>query len=249
MSFGSSKLAGTLVGQREQLASCVKLLLLWVAASDGTIDASELEFAASQFPESEGAVATNDLLAAIRNTDLGEIERAVRAVAAESRELRTAFLDLAITMSMADRQIAITENHILRFYADALYLGTPILEKRFQAISGGPLAEPGDPGSPAWWEQALKNGFEIDPAAEASDRERFEPQAQQPAMAPRMTLSQAREVLGVGSSATQPEIEYAYENLAAIFDVDRVAAMGEAAVSVANKRLKKIQEAYQLLRG
>ena len=60
---------------------------------------------------------------------------------------------MAITMSMADRRIAITENHILRFYADALYLGIGILQKRFLAISGVPLPEPGDPSREDWWNE------------------------------------------------------------------------------------------------
>lgn len=248
MTFGSSKLAGTLVGERELLESCVKLLLLWVAASDGNIDDTELEFASSQFPETEGMITTGDLLAIIREADLAEFEKAIRTVAAESRELRTAFLDLAITMSMADRQIAISENHILRFYADALYLGAGILERRFQAISGGPLTEPGDPGSPAWWKQHLMSGVMVDEHVRQPEERRADAAAQ-PSMAPRMTLSQARETLGVGSTATQPEIQFAYENLLAIFDVERVSAMGEAAVSVANKRLEKIRAAYELLRS
>jgi uncharacterized tellurite resistance protein B-like protein len=157
MSFGSSKLGGAPLEERERLSNHVKLLLLWVAASDGTIDETELEFAASQFPGPAATVTTNDLLAVIRNADLETIEKAIRAVAAESRELRLAFLDLAVTMSTADRSLAISENHILRFYADALHLGLGGLEKRFQAITGNALPEPGDPSSLEWWDQGRED--------------------------------------------------------------------------------------------
>lgn len=248
MSFGSSKLAGMPVGQRDQLASCVKLLLLWVAASDGTLDDSELEFASSKFPDAEGALSTEDLLSVIRSADLATIELAIRTLAAESRELRTAFLDMAITMSMADRRIATTENHILRFYADALYLGPGMLQKRFQAISGTPFTEPGDPGDPAWWEQidaqhpqrAAAGGVTATESAGRPDQDAPEP---------RMSAEQARAVLALSGDASPDEIERAYQNLAGIFKVERVEAMGPAAVAVANKRLKKIEDAYRVLRG
>jgi uncharacterized tellurite resistance protein B-like protein len=144
--------------QREKLASSVRLLLLWVAASDGDVDEAELRFAYQQFPEVEGSMSRDELVAIIRNADVRGIEQAIRTLSSESRELRAAFLDLAITMSMADSEIAFTENQILRFYADALYLGEAMLEKRFQSISGKPLPEPGDPSSPEWWERVAPAG-------------------------------------------------------------------------------------------
>jgi uncharacterized tellurite resistance protein B-like protein len=140
--------------QRKKLASSVRLLLLWVAASDGDVDEAELQFAYRQFPEVEGSMSKEELVAIIRNADMRGLEQAIRTLSSESRELRAAFLDLAITMSMADREIAFTENQILRFYADALYLGEAMLERRFQTISGKALPEPGDPSSPDWWEKA-----------------------------------------------------------------------------------------------
>jgi uncharacterized tellurite resistance protein B-like protein len=236
------------VGKRDQLASCVKLLLLWVAASDGTLDDSELEFASSQLPDAEGVVATEDLLNVIRQADLATIELAIRTLAAESRELRTAFLDMAIAMSMADRRIATTENHILRFYADALYLGLALLQKRFQAISGSPFAEPGDPGDPAWWEEVGRRQPEPGApdrraAAGASERTTLD------APEPRLSAEQARAVLAVSPNATPPDIERAYRNLADIFRVERVEAMGPVAVAVASRRLEKIEEAYRVLQG
>jgi uncharacterized tellurite resistance protein B-like protein len=234
MSIVNSKLKGAPQSQKEKLASCVKLLLLWVAASDGTLDESELEFAASHFPDGVGTTTTDDALATIRKADSKSIETAIRIVAQESRELRTAFLDLAITMSMADRHIAITENHILRFYADALYLGTDLLEKRFQTITGAPFSEPGDPSSLAWWDKVAGDGF---PENVGNDGP---PGA-------RMTLEQARTVLGVSLSATQAEIESAYDSLTAMFRFGRVEAMGEAAVAVARERFSRIQEAFKLL--
>jgi len=152
MSLGVSRLGGMSQEQRDRLASAVRLLLLWVAASDGNVDESELQVAYQQFPEVEGSLSREQLVAIIRDADAGSIEKAIRLVAAESRELRMAFLELAITMSMADNEFAPSENHMLRFYADALYLGFPMLEKRFRAIYGSAYPDPGDLSDPAWWE-------------------------------------------------------------------------------------------------
>jgi len=236
MSIVNSKLKGAPQSQKEKLASSVKLLLLWVAASDGKLDESELEFADSHFPDTVGMMMTDDVLAVIRKGDLKSIETAIRAVAEESRELRTAFLDLAITMSMADRRIAITENHILRFYADALYLGIELLEKRFQTISGSAFSQPGDPGSVLWWDQVPGDGLLENTGSGGQSGSR-------------MTMEQARAALGVSLSATHEEIESAYENLSAMFHSGRVEAMGEAAVAVARERFSRIQEAYKLLQA
>ncbi len=236
MSIVNSKLQGAPQAQKEKLAGSVKLLLLWVAASDGQLDESELEFAASRFPDTVGTMTTDHVLAVIRNADLKSIEMAIRAVAEESRELRTAFLDLAITMSMADRRIAITENHILRFYADALYLGIEVLEKRFQTISGAAFSQPGDPGSLLWWDQVSTEGL---PEQGENDGQ----------AGSRMTIEQARTTLGVSLSATPQEIDSAYENLTAMFHSGRVEAMGEAAVAVARERFSRVQEAITVLTG
>lgn len=154
MTFGGSKLSGRQPGERQQLESSVKLLLVWLAASDGTVDASELEYINAQFPDTERTVKASELLEVVHEGDLKRLEQAVRTLSGESRELRMSFLDLAIAMCMADRNIAITENHILRFFADALFLGPTVLKRRFQAVSHEELPEPGNPGDRDWWARA-----------------------------------------------------------------------------------------------
>jgi len=248
MSTGSSKTAGRPQTQRQRLSNSVKLLLLWVAASDGKLEAAELEYVSHQFPDSEATITTEDFLLVIRNSDLTTIEKAVRTVAAESRELRTAFLDMAITMSMADRDIALAENHILRFYADALHLGIGILQKRFQAISGIELPEPGDPSDPAWWDRIGNSRQGLDRAIEKHAAEHAETYGMGKQGGSGMSIARAHTLLGLSLNATQEDIEHAYQNLARIFEVDRVEAMGAAAITVANARFQKIQEAYQLLK-
>ena len=77
------------------------------------------------------------------------------------RPLRAKFWTPGVVLMaflMADGAVAITENHILRFYADALFVGLGVLRKRFQAIAGQPLPDPGDPGSPDWWNQGRSAG-------------------------------------------------------------------------------------------
>jgi len=243
MSIGTSKLAGMPQDHRARLENCVKLLLLWVAGSDGKLEEAELEFISGQFPDRAGLITNDEFLAVIRGADIDSIDKAIRVVARESRELRLAFLDMAVAMSMVDRDIAVAENHILRFYADALHLGLASLEKRFQAIAGKPLPEPGDPSDPQWWAQSQSN------ETEAGDGSGSLQAAMPSRPGTTMSVSQARSVLGVGLNASREDIEKAYENLAGIFEVNRVEAMGETGVTLANSRFRKIQEAYWLLRG
>ncbi|HET6565148.1 MAG TPA: hypothetical protein VFG52_07005 [Xanthomonadales bacterium] len=242
MSIGTSKLAGMPQDHRAKLENCVKLLLLWVAASDGKLEEAELEFIAAQFPDRAGTISNDEFLAVIRSSDLLSIEKAIRMVAHESRELRLAFIDMAVAMSMVDRDIAVAENHILRFYADALHLGSAALEKRFEAITGRPMEQPGDPSDAEWWQQQQGKSVE----AEEGGATDLEPGA---SSSGQMSIAQARTVLGVSLNASHDDIERAYERLASIFEVSRVEAMGEAAVSLANSRFKKIQQAYWLLKG
>lgn len=248
MSIGSSRLAGMPQDEREKLQSRVKLLLLWVASSDGKLEEEELEFASSQFPDQSGLISTADFLAVIRDSDVSVIEKAIRAVADESRELRIAFLDMAISMSMADKEIEFAENHILRFYADALHLGLGMLEKRFKAITGIDFPEPGDPANPLWWDQVQWQGSETPGETAGPGREAAADSDSEIQPGAGMSIAQAQTVLGVSLNATQADIERNYQELVAIFQVDRVEAMGNAALSVANSRFKKIQQAYQLLR-
>lgn len=224
MSFGISRLEGMPQSEREQLARCVQLLLLWVAASDGTVDDAELAFVADQFPGPEGQP-TDELLKIVRADDRKSMHDALHRLADESRELRTAFLDLAITMSMADHEMAKSENHVLHTYADRLHLGNAILERRFQAICGAKLAEPGkDDG----------DGQERVSVARS---------------APRMTVEQARAILGVGVDARRDAVERNYRSLVEIFDVGRMQGMGGTAVAIAKDRSAKIEEAYRVLKS
>ena len=226
---------------RAKLENCVKLLLLWVAASDGKLEEAELEFISARFPDRDGTITDDEFLAVIRSSDLTSIEKAIRMVAHESRELRLAFIDLAVSMSMVDRDIAVAENHILRFYADALHIGPASLESRFLAIAGRPMEAPGDPSDPEWWQQLQGKSVEAE-EVDAVISDSGLPATSQ------MSISQARAILGVSLNASQDDIEKAYTRLAVIFEISRIEAMGEAAVSLANSRFKKIQQAYWLLK-
>ena len=154
MALGTSKLSGRKPGERQQLESSVKLLLIWVAASDGNLDPSELAVVDEQLPDTERTVKAHDLLQVIKAQDLRRIESAVRTLAKEGRDVRLSFMDMAVRIAVADRDVALPENLILRFYADALFLGLGVLQNRFRAVTGRDLPEPGDPGSPGWWTRA-----------------------------------------------------------------------------------------------
>lgn len=56
-------------------------------------------------------------------------------------------------------------------------------------------------------------------------------------------------VLGVSKNASQDDIRHAYKHLAAKYHPDKVAHLGEEFRTLAEKRFKEIQEAYQKLKG
>jgi DnaJ-domain-containing protein 1 len=250
LAFGDTRLGGTSQDHREQLERHVHLLLLWVADCDGRLEEAELDFAAGQF-HAGGKARTDALLSIIRNGEPKPIEAAIRFLAAESRELRTAFLDLAISMAMIDREFVVTENHVLRFYADALHLGENILERRFRTICGMDLSDPdGETQSEPDPEQVPEHEFDA-PGSPGSrgageGRDHTSPRRKD---TPRMTTDRARAMLGVDPGSSRAEIEQAYRKLAQLFLFQRVEAMGAAAIAVARTRSRKLRDAYNLLRG
>lgn len=248
MSYENSHLMRQLKGRNQQLASCVKLLLLWIAASDGKFDEEEKKYLCSVFETDDQTISTSILMQMVSQLDLDSFELAIRALAAEAAELRTGFLDLAITMAVVDSRIAISENHILRFYADALNLGRSILEDRYVAITGYAIPMPGDPSSVAWWSEVTRK---------ASERKKKNQQHEshyssrgsgwRNSSGNGMSEEQARAVLGVRKDSSMKDIKSAYRSLAAIFHPDRVESMGSAATLLAAERFKMIQQAYRRL--
>jgi hypothetical protein len=232
MSIGTSKLSGTHGEHKDKLANAVKLLLLWLAASDGDVDAAEIEFAEEHLPEAEESVSAEKLLGEIRAADLFRLEMAIRVLAGESRELRASFLDMAVAMSMADRAIAFTENHLLRFYADALFLGQDMLRARFRSVTGRDLPDPGDPGRADFWDDGGPATKRRLPTSDES-----------------MRLAQARTLLALSADADLSELERKHSELKQIFESARVSAMGPAAVKVAAHRLERIEEAYEVVKA
>lgn len=244
MSLTHSRLSGMLQGSRNDLESCAKLLLLWLAASDGQIDETEEEFASERFPDVDDTVPAADLLALIRDGDRNSLEMAIRTLAAESREIRTGFLDLAITLSMADHEMANNENLILRFFADALYLGTAVLEKRFQTLTGKPLPEPGDPADAGWWRRVAGEAQGHEGKVEI--RARYGSGGELVGAA--MTRETALEILGLDAGASQDEIERAYRSRKAALHGDRLEELGETVRSQIIKNLNKIEKAFDILK-
>lgn len=230
LQLGSSKFGTVSREHRRELERNVHLLLLWIADSDGWLKEAELEFMANQFPMVEEE-RTRELLAIVRNGEPKPLERALRMLADEDRELRSAFLDLCITMAKVDNKVAVTENHLLRFYADALNLSNEFLERRFRLICGTDLEELSEPVAPEEWDKKVNTSVQ----PEDSDSG--------------MTINEACALLGVQFGATGNELEHAYRKLSEYFLKQRVEAMGAAAIAVARKRSRKLKDAYNLLMG
>ena len=205
-------------------------ILAWIAASDGDFDPAESALF-SEFADSHSEVRI--AMRAGRRGDAGELRLPCKLIGEMSAERRELLLDLAITMSLADGYLKPSESHILLFLADLTGLGRGRLDERFRrATDGVALPKPGRIDTASWWELRSRT-TDSDPSSPDTDAQRIE----------------ALAVLGLNGSATADQVDAAYRTLASIHHPDRFATLGESATRVAAANFRRIQTAYEYLRG
>ena len=87
--------------------------------------------------------------------------------------------------------------------------------------------------------------FQSGRATENRSYQQENPEGKQHTATPRSP----HDILGVSPMATEDEIKQAYRQLAAQYHPDKVTHLGEEFKTLAEKRFKEIQEAYQELSG
>lgn len=235
--MAKSRAAKQLARSRQSVSLCVKLLLLWMATADDDVDERESAMLAEEFPDNLREPTTDEMIEALRAGDVDCLEEALRTVAGLDGGQRLMLLDLAISMAVADEEVAIAELYILQFLADTMRLGPKILAQRYQEISGHALPEPGDPSSDDWWGKITERR---ETGAQVENRRRRRVES--------MNRQQACAVLGVDSDATMLEISNAYNRLCERLDPNRIRELGEDAVAETQRRRTAIETAYQTLR-
>jgi DnaJ like chaperone protein len=195
-------------------------------------------------------VVVEDIILLARKRDVPSIELACRALQdvfdAESQER---FLELCISMVVADGYVAIPEQHTLRFLADLFSIGPEELRRLYKQVVGTELPPMGDPSSPEWWERRTdgrreKSGDQQD---DRNQRDRRNETNRRPDDSLSEKDRRAYAILGLDPGASQSEIKEAYRMLAKVHHPDRFEQVGDEAANAANERFRQIKEAYNHL--
>lgn len=225
------------------VGTSVLLLLAWIAASDGEVDAAERQQLEQIAQASEHGSEIETLIHCAQRRDPGALQLACEIVRDHfPGDKASLFLEMAIGMAIADAVLRPAENFILRFIADLLGINRVRLNAIFVETSGRPIPEPSDPSSAAYWRaQARARQQQRDAGASgSSQRQNADSRRDQKAV-------RAYAVLGLEYGASIDEIKRAYRRLAQVHHPDKFTALGKEAVAAATSTFQRIQDAYQCL--
>jgi DnaJ like chaperone protein len=199
-------------------------------------------------------IVVEDIILLARERDVPSIEIACRALRdGMDPEGQVRFLELCISMVVADGYVTIPEQHTLHFLADLFSVGPEKLQKLYKAVAGTDLPPLGDPSSPEWWARQA-NGEQDRSDDHQEHRTEGEDQRRESAQSGSQSgedltskTRHAYAILGLDPGASQSEIKEAYRMLAKVHHPDRFQKVGEEAANAANERFRQIKEAYDHL--
>ena len=214
--------------------ACVVFVLLWVAASDGDLKPEKRTFIQEKLPAAGDGIDTAALLDIISSGDVESFTRVFSILTKQlSGEEKNFLLELAIGVAVADEQLSISENHILRFLADLLGFDGLRLKVLFKIISGKDLQEPDDPSSKLWWEKYEENSTNSHDVGKRTSHQ--------------ITREDACVLLGIAENASTAEIKKAYKRRMQSYHPDRYESLGADAKKIAQQTFIRIREAYEVL--
>ena len=148
-----------IVRSQNELGTSVLLILGWIAASDGSVDRSEVKQLSEISIASKHGPSVEALLELLKKRDTSAIQLAAEIVSRHFRgEKAKLFLEMAIGMAIADRFLRPSENHILRFLADLLGVSKVELNEIFKGVTGRAIPDPGDLSSATYWRRQESAG-------------------------------------------------------------------------------------------
>jgi DnaJ like chaperone protein len=194
-------------------------------------------------------IVVEDIILLARKRDVPSIELACRTLLdVFDAESQKRFLELCISMVVADGYVAIPEQHTLHFLADLFAVGPEELRRLYKQVVGTELPPMGDPSSPEWWERQTNGSREKsgDRQEDYGERDRRnERRESQDGLSSKDRRAYA--ILGLDPGASQSEIKEAYRMLAKVHHPDRYEQVGDEAANAANERFRQIKEAYNHL--
>ena len=233
-----------------ELGVCTLLVLALVMLADEE-EAPQERTLLNRIAESSGLedIVIEDVILLAHERDVGSIELACDALREIlDNESQRRFLELCVSMGIADGYIAIPEQHVLRFLADLFEVGPEEFQDLYRSVAGTDLPSMGDPSSPEWWAQQTSGKDGGRKSQESNTRQRSDRWG---SSGEKQTMSEkdrrAYAILGLDPGASQSEIKEAYRMLAKVHHPDRFEQVGEEATSAANERFRQINEAYNHL--
>lgn len=171
---------------------------------------------------------------------------------------KVGFTTLVIQLAVIDGLLSLSENHLIRLFADVLDIGAVGLDMIYEQVTGSKLPQPGDPSSIQWWEertqQARQRAEQEQRQRESQDQadQREQAQGSQRESNGRrsqagMSTAEAYVVLGLRPDATPEEITKVYRRAAQSHHPDRFAELGPEAQRAAHEMFLRIKAAYEVL--
>ena len=224
----------------------VRLMLTWIAMSDGEVSAEERAVLGRLSPGTERAVYKEHVSDVLNGTDLAGLRIACHLLRdATDAHTKTLILQMAVGVAVADGRLSVSENHILRFLADLLGFTAERFSQLYSEATGASLPQPADLSSASVWLRAEHRSRRQSQDGPGSHEHR----SHRPRRATGMTRKEALAVLGLEEGATQDEIKVAYRRLAQVHHPDRFERLGKDAVGVATQTFARIQSAFKHLSG
>ncbi len=229
---------------------CILLILAWMAASDDNVDDAESEILRDLGSAWSGTGDATRVIQIARTASDTSLAIAFNALRLIESSMRRPFLDLAITMALADGRLTPGESHILRLIADVLGLPPSELDDAFRKITGHPIPAPANLGSRHWWNRGRSSGASEGPNTGGGGSHNRERRTENPRSAnthPDIAMIKALAVLGLDEHAKESDIRAAYLRMAQVHHPDRYASLGDEAVRAAEASFRRIKEAYDFL--
>lgn len=224
-------------GHRTELA--VAFALLWLATADGFLDAKTYACLDRQMETLARAREHFDELLSIVAAD--NRDSFLTACRVLHRDLSGAdkqrFLEMAIVVAGGRDGLSPSRNHLLRLYQDLMDFSPHFLQQLYCKLAGEEFPEPGDPGSPSWWEAR-------DHAPSDSDRSQTHYHF---VAGQALSREAAYAALGLTVEASRTEVKRAYRRLVQTYHPDRYELHGQEAQSAAEINFLRVREAYEVL--
>ncbi len=232
-----------IMNRKNELDTSVLLILVWIAASDGTIHESEMKKISDVSSNAKYGYDIQPLIALVKNRNYEAIQLACEIVQSHFRgEKGRLFLELAIGMTIADSYLLPTENHILRFLADLLGVTENDLNDLFVSITGKKMPEPSDPSKANYWQSRGPRGQSGKTNSSAGSS-----QDSGPSPSGNQKAESAYATLRLEFGASKEEIKSAYRRLAKVHHPDKFSSLGKETVSAATRTFQRIKDAYEYL--